>query len=262
MLNTVSRPRTFSSMMLALVSALLLAACGGAIDSAAPSQSSPANQAASSNPVVDSAQVDAAVEGAPCALVTPEMVTTVFDVPAAELEQSQLMSSSCTYTREDDADNESLEATVDVEGVYEDVESAASRFRSVTAGMSGAELDHAMTGIKEEAARNGGLDSASKRDAADAIMDSSSSSDGIQSDDVEDIGDEARLALTAGAGKLHVRTGNPYFTVAAYSESDMQMPAKLTPDSIIAADRQWRRETMPQRKPAAVKLAKAVVASL
>src|SRR3546814_19610605 len=74
--------------------------------------------------------------------------------------------------------------------------------------------------------------------------------------------DEARFALTVGAGDLHVRAGNLYFTASAYSGPGMQMPEKLTGGSIMAADKQWRRHTMPTRKDAAHKLAGAVVQSL
>lgn len=260
MSNTIFKSSTVPSVLLTLISALLLAACGGTGDSAAPSQSSAASQTASAEPVADSAKVDAAIEKTPCALVTPEMVATVFDVPVAELEQSQLMSSSCEYTRE--GDGESLQVSVDVDGVFEDAKSAASRFRSVTAGMSGAEVDRAMAGVREEADRKGDLDTAGKRGAADAIISGSSGSAGIQFEDVEGVGDEARLALTVGAGKLYVRSGNLNFTVAAYSGADMPMPDKITAAAIMNADKQWRSETMPQRKQAAVKLAKAVVASL
>lgn len=259
--NIISKPRVVSSAMLALVPALLLAACGGTSDSVAPSQSSPASHAASGQPAADSVRVDAAIEETPCALVTPEMVAAVFDVPAADLEQSQSRAmSSCTYTRE--GDGEGLEATVGVGGVYEDAEKAASRFRSTTAGMSGEKLDRAMAGVRKSAQDSGDLDTAGERDAADKIMDNSNNSAGIQFKDVEGVGDEARLALTVGAGKLYVRAGNLNFTVTAYSGPDMKMPAKLDAGAIMDADKQWRRETMPQREQAAVKLAKAVVASL
>ncbi len=257
MSRIISKPRAVSSAVLAVLPALLLAACGGASDSTAPSQSLPESQAG----VADSAQVDAAIEDTPCALVTPEMVATVFDVPAVDLEQSHSRAmSSCTYTREGDGGG--LEATVSVERVYEDAESAASGFRSITAGMSGAKLDHSMAGIQKSAREEGDLDATGKRGAADTIIDNSGNSGGIQFEDVEEVGDEARLALTVGAGKLYVRAGNLNFTVAAYSGPDMRMPAKLTPDAIMDADEQWRRETMPQRKQAAVKLARAVIASL
>src|SRR3546814_6493344 len=98
--------------------------------------------------------------------------------------------------------------------------------------------------------------------ASDAIVGSGSGSAGIQFEDVEGVGDEARFALTVGAGDLHVRAGNLYFVASAYAGPGMQMPEKLTGASIIAADKQWRRDTVPQRKDAATKLAKAVVQSL
>lgn len=65
-----------------------------------------------------------------------------------------------------------------------------------------------------------------------------------------------------GAGDLHVRAGNLYFAASAYSGPGMEMPERLTGASIMAADKQWRQDTMPQRREAAIKLAQAVVQSL
>src|SRR3546814_7478701 len=50
MTNRISTPRAASYVMLALVPALLLVACGGNGDSATSSQSSPTSQAASDRP--------------------------------------------------------------------------------------------------------------------------------------------------------------------------------------------------------------------
>src|SRR3546814_72425 len=172
------------------------------------------------------------------------------------------MSSACVYSGENDDETERLDVKVKVSDVDENAEGAASNFRSVTRGMSGADVDRAMAGVKEKAASEGELDTAGKQKAADAIVGSTSGSAGIQFEDVEGVGDEARFALTVGAGDLHVRAGNLYFVASAYAGPGMQMPEKLTGASIIAADKQWRRDTVPQRKDAATKLAKAVVQSL
>src|SRR3546814_19012538 len=61
MTNRISTPRAASYVMLALVPALLLVACGGNGDSATSSQSSPTSQAASDRPVTDSMHVDAEI---------------------------------------------------------------------------------------------------------------------------------------------------------------------------------------------------------
>src|SRR3546814_7794802 len=75
--------------------------------------------------------------------------------------------------------------------------------------MSGADLDRIKANIKEKAAAE--LNARGEK-AADAIMGKTSGSAGIQFEDVEGVGDEARFALTVGAGDLHVRVGNLYFT--------------------------------------------------
>lgn len=260
--NRISTPRAASYAMLALVPALLLAACGGDGDGATSSQSSPASQVASDKPVTDSVHVDAALEKNPCELAPADMVADLFEVPAADLERESSMSSACVYSWENDDETERLDVEVKVSDVDENAERAASNFRSVTRGMSGADVDRAMAGVKEKAASEGKLDTAGKRKAADAIVGNTSGSAGIQFEDVEGVGDEARFALTVGAGDLHVRAGNLYFTASAYSGPGMEMPEKLTGGSIMAADKQWRQDTMPQRKDAAIKLAQAVVQSL
>src|SRR3546814_4203262 len=89
--------------------------------------------------------------------------------------------------------------------------------------MSGADLDRIKANIKEKAAAE--LNARGEK-AADAIMGKTSGSAGIQFEDVEGVGDEARFALTVGAGDLHVRVGNLYFTTAAYSGATMPMPER------------------------------------
>src|SRR3546814_10108766 len=73
-------------------------------------------------------------------------------------------------------------------------------------------------------------------------MGKTSGSAGIQFEDVEGVGDEARFALTVGAGDLHVRVGNLYFTTAAYSGATMPMPERLTGSSMLAANKKWRHD--------------------
>lgn len=268
MSNRISNPRIASYAMLALVSALLLAACSGSGDSAnsansaTSSQDAPASQAASDKPVADSASVDAAIKKNPCELAPAEMVAGLFDVPVVDLEHESSMSSACAYSWKNDDETARLDVKVKVSDVGEDAERTASNFRSVTRGMSGADVDRAMAGVKEKAASEGKLDTAGKRKAADALVGSASGSAGIQFEDVAGVGDEARFALTVGAGDLHVRARNLYFVASAYSGPGMEMPERLTGASIMAADKQWRQDTMPQRREAAIKLAQAVVQSL
>src|SRR3546814_3252473 len=90
--------------------------------------------------------------------------------------------------------------------------------------MSGADLDRIKANIKEKAAAE--LNARGEK-AADAIMGKTSGSAGIQFEDVEGVGDEARFALTVGAGDLHVRVGNLYFTTAAYSGRSAEHTSEL-----------------------------------
>src|SRR3546814_6229780 len=125
------------------------------------------------------------------------MVAALFEVPVAELERESSMSSACVYSWENAGETERLDVKVKVSDVEEDAERAASNFRAVTRGMSGADLDRIKANIKEKAAAE--LNARGEK-AADAIMGKTSGSAGIQFEDVEGGGDEARFALTVGAG--------------------------------------------------------------
>src|SRR3546814_15222552 len=118
------------------------------------------------------------------------MVAALFEVPVAELERESSMSSACVYSWENAGETERLDVKVKVSDVEEDAERAASNFRAVTRGMSGADLDRIKANIKEKAAAE--LNARGEK-AADAIMGKTSGSAGIQFEDVEGVGDEARL---------------------------------------------------------------------
>src|SRR3546814_13309857 len=117
----------------------------------------------------------------------------LFGVPAADLERGSWMSSACVYSWENDDETERLDVKVKVSDVDESADGAASNFRSVTRGMSGADVDRAMAGVKEKAASEGKLDTAGKK-ADDAIVGSASGSAGIHFEDAEGVGAEAAFA--------------------------------------------------------------------
>src|SRR3546814_14761371 len=102
MTNRISTPRAAAYVMLALVPALLLVACGGNGDSATSSQSSPTSQAASDRPVTDSMHVDAAIENNPCVLAPAALVADLFGVLAADLERETSMPSAFAFRWEND----------------------------------------------------------------------------------------------------------------------------------------------------------------
>lgn len=238
-----------------LLPALLLAACSGS-EGPAPAGDVAAGSAPQS--MAGSAQVDAAVEGAPCTLLTPGIVAAVFDVAAADLERRNTMKSKCAYSWKEGG--RTLEASLAVSAVHDDAEAASRDFRSVTRGMSGEALGDAMQGVSATAKED--LDSAGAKRAADAVAGLAGGGHGIVFEDVRGVGDEARMARTVGAGDLYVRVGNLNFVVAAYSGPPMPSPDSFDPGAIMAASKAWRAETLPERKRAATELARAVVASL
>src|SRR3546814_12430853 len=80
------------------------------------------------------------------------MVAALFEVPVAELERESSMSSVCVYSWENAGETERLAVKVKVSDVGEDAKRAASHFRAVTRGMSGADLDHINATHKQKAA--------------------------------------------------------------------------------------------------------------
>src|SRR3546814_18140869 len=95
------------------------------------------------------------------------MVAALFEVPVAELERESSMSSACVYSWENAGETERLDVKVKVSDVEEDAERAASNFRAVTRGMSGADLDRIKANIKAKAAAE--LNARGEK-AADAIL--------------------------------------------------------------------------------------------
>src|SRR3546814_8805147 len=75
-----------------------------------------------------------------------------FECPVAELERESSMSSACVYIWENAGEAERLDVKVKLSDVEVDAERAASNFRAVTRGMSGADLDRIKANIKEKAA--------------------------------------------------------------------------------------------------------------
>src|SRR3546814_13071046 len=117
--------------------------------------------------------------------------------------------------------------------------------------MSGADLDRIKANIKEKAAAE--LNARGEK-AADAIMGKTSDSAGIQLEDVEGVGDEARFALPVGAGDLHVSVGHLYFPRAAYSAATLPLSERPTGSPLLVANTHGQQDTTQCSKEAALKL--------
>ncbi|HET6632743.1 MAG TPA: hypothetical protein VFG73_08560 [Rhodanobacteraceae bacterium] len=242
--------------MLICAPAAMLAGCGEAGEASSTAGDGD-KHAAAAVAVADSAHVDESLRKHACNLLTTAMVAEAFALPAAEIEQSNVIGSHCEYEWE--GEGEEMDAKVIVKRVFDDADKAAEYFNRATRNVSTAEMAKAKAMLHEQLAKSGKLDSERKRTTAKAVT-GGAVRDAIAFEPVEGVADQARF--DTGTGELAVRHGNLYFKISGYRGSSMPMPAKMDFNSIRANSRKWIRETMPQRKQAAVKLARAAVASL
>lgn len=162
----------------------------------------------------------------PCAVVTRDMVSTTFAVAAADIEQSS-MSSLCAYRWE--GGDERLDVTVHVTAMADDVAHARLLFDQATAASTGP--------------------APGARAAADF-------------QEIHGLGDQARI--DTGNGDVHVRHDRLYFTLNAYYGPTMPevtpVPVPVpVPTSAMDARAEWLRNTIPQRRQAAMRLVRASV---
>lgn len=165
--------------------------------------------------------VEEDLRNAPCQVVTRDMVSTVFSIPAAEIEQSS-MSTLCGYRWEDG--RELLDVTVHVSAISDDASQARTLFQQATAKPDQTPGAH-----------------------GEAIF-----------EDVEGLGDQARSDTRTG--EVHVLRGRLYFTLNAYHGPVMPVPARQPlAETVVNAQAQWQSATLDQRRQASTELARASI---
>ena len=145
---------------------------------------------------------DAGLEETPCEVVTAKIVAETFSIPTDKIEDAGGLSDNCNYEGKVDGKILNVKSSVDV---FETAADAVDSFRHVTAGMSASQVSRAMAKAKDQARKDGGLDTKSKQKAAGAVVDGVASG-GLKFVDVEDLADEARFGLRYG--KLYLVRGN------------------------------------------------------
>lgn len=200
-----------------------------------------------------------------CDVLTADMVAKALEVPAGELKQNTVM--GCGYQWENDT--QQADAGFRMLTVYDDEETAKTRFANMTKGMSQEEIKAAMEGIKDKAEKDGAIKGAGAEKAADeiggAVVDSAGAG-GFVYEDATGIGDEARVLTNDGT--VYVRVRNVTFTVTGFKLDNPETPPldPKDPQGSIkkqsAALMQWVTDTAPQRAESAKVLAKAVVEAL
>lgn len=212
--------------------------------------------------VAEAAKFDKEMRKKACEILTAEMVAEVLEVNAADLKQMKIM--GCSYNWSEDG--QTVEARFGSIRVHDDTARAKKWFANATKGMTAKEVEEAMAKVAERAKKDERIDTEEKKAAVGSIAKSAGKMGAITFEDVDGVGDEARL--NTGDGDLWVRKGNMTFTVAAYKGKELQAPPMKGGDmkgfaaKMRELDKAHKKETMPQRKDAATKLTKAILAKL
>jgi hypothetical protein len=248
-----------------------LAACDGDTSKATESSEDPAStQAAARESAASSdvAKYDKSIRKKGCEILSPELVSSTFGVPADDLSQIKMM--GCTYTWS--AEGQILEARLSMMMVHRSDEIAAQWFANATKDLSAEEaerqLDDVMDKVKDQAAKGEIGDGVTGKnvDTVGKAMTGVVAPGGVRYGDVVGIGDDARINLEDAS--IWVRVDNLTFSVAAYKGKSMPPVGHKTADlkklaaAAQAANRAWLRDTFEQRKRDGQKLARAIVGAL
>ncbi len=164
------------------------------------------------------------LRNAPCQVVTRDMVSRTFSIPAAEIEQSS-MSSLCGYRWE--GEGKLLDVTVHVSAITEHAAQARALFQEATGAT-------AAPGQPRTARLTGPFEV------------------------VDGLGDQA--LIDTRNGDVHVRRDRLYFTLNAYHGPAMPDAARPALIETVAGTRaQWQQNTLSERRQAATDLARASI---
>ncbi len=197
-----------------------------------------------------------ALEKQPCKIVTPEMVAKTFKVPADKLEKHQIMN-HCDYSLEQDGKKLNVELTSI--SVFDNTDAAQKYFKNATRDMSAKEVSDAMKKIHAQANKDGKLDTAKKKQAANTVT-KAMGGHGTSFETIDGLGANARL--DKNRSNLVLQKDNLYFHLAAYFGPEMPMPKTISVATMEKASADWHKKTAPQRKKAVVALASPVIKHL
>jgi hypothetical protein len=202
---------------------------------------------------------------AACEILTPTMVAHTFGVDEASLRQDKIM--GCIYSA--NANGLELEARLSMLKAHESPGSAATWFENATRSMSKDDVVQFMRGVSEDAKKREEIDTKTKEKVVDdmgGLLASTVGEDGIQYEPLSGLGDAARVNTSEGS--LWLRKGNLTFLVAAYygpkqpAPNLAGVPIKDMAKAAMKASKDWTKETLPQRRADASKLALAIVEAI
>ncbi len=195
-----------------------------------------------------------------CELLSPQLVSTTFDVPVDTLKQTKIQ--GCHYNW--DNSDETLEAGILMIRAHKSDEDAARWFAGVTTSKTAEEVQAELDSAAGQLDKQEELDTDLKKSTAKNLL-AMVSAKAVNFADIAGIGDEARVS---DEGIVHVRVDNLTFMVSAYKGSKAPRPnmqgVEIKQMAAVAkenADR-WAIETAPQRTTDGIRLARAIVAEM
>jgi len=195
-----------------------------------------------------------------CEILTADLVSATFDVPADALKQMKIM--GCRY--EWSNDEQTLTAGITMLRAYKSEAAAAGWFANATRNRTAKEMQQEMDKISGQLDESEQLDTELKKSTAKNLL-AMVENKAVNFEDVEGIGDEARVR---DSGTVYVRVDNLTFMVTAYKGSKMPKPDMQGVDlkQLVAITKEnaarWAIETAPQRKNDGIRLARVIVDNL
>lgn len=228
--------------------ALLIQTLAGCVETSDKERS--ADRAAAFQPA-DVGRVDVALQETPCALLTTARVASAFALTMEQIEQSQLRS-RCDYVWR--GGGRRFAVSLEIAGIFDDAMCASSWFHAATR-----DTLIVRQSLLVPATRGAAGNQFSGISQHNARLADSSNRAVIAFENVDDVGDEARILLTQGAADLYVRIGNMNLVVSAYIGP--VMPNTVSADARAQLE-SLRQQTWPLRKLLATKVARAAIAAL
>ena len=210
----------------------------------------------------DAARFDRDMSKKGCELVSADLVSATFKVPADTLTQRKIM--GCRYDWKNNTDT--LEATISMIRAHGSEVAAAQWFANATSNRTAEEMAAEMDKISGQLDKQKELDTAVKKSTAKSLL-ATVGSKAITFEDVAGVGDAARIS---DEGTLYVRVDNLTFMVSGYQGpiapkpdlADLRTDLKQIAARVNESNAQWISETLPQRKTEATRLAKGIIARL
>lgn len=201
--------------------------------------------------LADVGRVDVALQETPCALLTTARVASIFALPMEQIKQSQLLS-RCDYVWR--GGGRRFAVSLEIAGIFDDAMCASSWFHAATRDTLVVRQSHLVA-----ASRGAAGEQFAGIGHHNAHLADSSNRAAIAFENIDSVGDEARVLLTQGAADLYVRIGNMNLVVSAYI--DPVMPSVVSADARAQLE-SLRQQTWPLRKLLATKIARAAIAAL